>query len=185
MSMFGGLGAGLTSRWRSSQPTPEACQNGAQRAPLPATSALGALPGLDALKVCKNFRDLPRAESEIGHVRMTCQDASGKRLREAGHRIALGERAQWRGGEIPAHVATSNRMAADALQLDNPPPGINLLRARIPHKGAFAFRAGFLTGVRQAVCTTCCPQAREEHDASDNHPVILEPAVPADLTCIS
>jgi hypothetical protein len=35
------------------------------------------------------------------------------------------------------------------------------------------------------VCTTCCPQAREEHDASDNHPVILEPAVPADLTCIS
>ena len=123
----------------------------------PGNDELGALPSLDALKVCKNLPDLPRAEAEIGHVRMTHQDASGKRLWEAGHLIPLGECAQWRGGEIPARVATSNRMAADALQLDNPPPGVNLLRARILHKDALVFKAGFVTGVRQAGCTTCCP----------------------------
>jgi len=82
----------------------------------PSTSTrLGALPGLDALKVCKDLRNLRGVETEIRHVRMTNEDALGKRLREPGDRIPLGECAQRRGGQIPAHVAASNRMAGDAL----------------------------------------------------------------------
>jgi hypothetical protein len=143
---------------------------------------LGALPGLDALKVCKDFRDLRGVETEIGHVRMTCQDASGKRLREAGHRIALGERAQGRGGEIPAHVATSNRMAADALQLDNPPPGINLLWGGRFNKYSIAISGGRDAGVRQTGRTSSEPKAGDDNDASDAHRTILEPALFAGLT---
>ena len=78
-------------------------------------SRLGALSGLDALKVCKDFCDLRGVETEIRHVRMTNEDAFGKRIREPGDRIPLGECAQGRGGQIPAHVAASNRMAGDAL----------------------------------------------------------------------
>lgn len=150
-------------------------------APSPWTG-LGALPGLDALKVCKDFRNLPGVEAEIRHVRVTNQDALGKRFRQPGDRIPLGKCAQGRGGQIPAHVAASNRMAADALQFNDPPSSVDLLRGGVLDKDAIAIKAVALRDVRQAGRATGDPQAREESDPSDTHQPILGPAMLAGLT---